>query len=98
MVMMTAEGISQFVTGEPFVKLQTAHHTQVAQELDRPVNGHAVDRTVVEVSMDLFDAQRFLCRQEDARNGPSRLGQTVTSFLEQGIYAVRRNGHSHMIP
>jgi hypothetical protein len=32
------------------------------------------------------------------RDGPPGLGQPIASFFEQGVYAIRRNGDSHISP
>ena len=97
-VMMAAKGVRQLVTREPLVELQAANDAQIAQELGRAVNRHAIDGAVAEAGMDLFDAKRRLRAEEHVRHRAARLGQTVTGLLEQGVYAVRRNGYSHMIP
>ena len=97
-MMMAAKGVRQLVAGKSLLELQATDDTQIAEQLDRAVDRHPVDRTVTEATVNLFDAERCLPRQEHVRNGPPGLGQPIASFFEQGVYAIRRNGDSHISP
>jgi hypothetical protein len=61
-MMMAAKGIRQLIAGKSLMKLQATNDAQVAEKLDRAVDGHPVNRTVTEAAVDLLNAERCLPR------------------------------------
>jgi hypothetical protein len=84
-VMVTTEGVRQFITGKSLMELQPANDAQIAQQLNRAVDRNAIDRAVIEAGVNLFDAERYLGTKEHVCHGASGLSQAIASLFEQSV-------------